>query len=115
MVDDRFDGGLKPTLRWRKGHMSVVVGIPACWKSFDDLPAHVAPARYSEALIGASGALPVLLPPMGEAMLAMLDRIDGLLLSGSPSNVEPHHYGVGESLTPDLHDPRRDSTTLPLI
>ena len=95
--------------------MSVVVGIPACWKSFDDLPAHVAPARYSEALIGASGALPVLLPPMGDAMLAILDRIDGLLLSGSPSNVEPHHYGVSESLTPDLHDPRRDSTTLPMI
>lgn len=94
--------------------MSIVVGIPACSKSFDDLPAHVAAASYSEALMRVSGALPVLLPPAGEAMLAILARLDGLLLPGSPSNVEPHLYGIDEDLTPDLHDPHRDSTTLPL-
>src|ERR1019366_9434876 len=95
--------------------MNIVVGIPACAKSFDDLPAHVAPARYGEALMGGAGALPVLLPPVGAEMLRMLDRLDGLLLSGSPSNVEPHRYGVDEDLTPDAHDPRRDATTLPLV
>ncbi len=95
--------------------MNIVVGIPACAKSFDDLPAHVAPARYSEALMAVAGALPVLLPPVGAEMLSILDRIDGLLLSGSPSNVEPHLYGVDEDLTPGAHDPRRDATTLPLI
>ena len=95
--------------------MTIVVGIPACAKSFDDLPAHVAPARYSEALMGAAGALPVLLPPVGEEILRMLDRLDGLLLSGSPSNVEPRLYGVEEDLTPGVHDPRRDATTLPLV
>jgi putative glutamine amidotransferase len=94
--------------------MSIVVGIPACSKSFDDLPAHVAAASYSETLIEVSGALSVLLPPVGEAMLAILDRLDGLLLPGSPSNVEPHLYGIDEDLTPGLHDPHRDSTTLPL-
>lgn len=95
--------------------MNIVVGIPACAKSFDDLAAHVAPARYGEALMGAAGALPVLLPPVGAEMLRMLDRLDGLLLSGSPSNVEPHRYGVDEDLTPGVHDPRRDATTLPLV
>ena len=45
----------------------------------------------------------------------MLDRIDGLLLPGSPSNVHPTSYGGGDSKTPDLHDPARDATTLPLI
>jgi putative glutamine amidotransferase len=94
--------------------MDIVVGIPACSKSFDDLPAHLAAASYSEALRGVCGALPVLLPPVGDAMLAVLDRLDGLLLPGSPSNVEPHRYGLDEDLTPDLHDPLRDSTTLPL-
>src|ERR1700722_18846266 len=95
--------------------MTIVVGIPACAKSFDDLPAYVAPARYGEALMNVAGALPVLLPPVGDAMLAMLDRLDGLVLSGSPSNVEPRLYGVAEDLTPEWHDPRRDATTLPLI
>jgi putative glutamine amidotransferase len=47
--------------------------------------------------------------------LAVLDRIDGLLLSGSPSNVHPDHYAGGESRTPDLHDLERDATTLRLI
>jgi putative glutamine amidotransferase len=52
---------------------------------------------------------------MGDTQLALLDRIDGLLVPGSPSNVHPSHYGVEESLTPDKHDPARDATTLPLI
>jgi putative glutamine amidotransferase len=48
-------------------------------------------------------------------MLAVLDRLDGLLLSGSPSNVEPGRYGVAHDATPGKHDPARDATTLPLI
>ena len=44
----------------------------------------------------------------------MLDVLDGVLLTGSPSNVEPHHYGQ-ESRPGTAHDPARDATTLPLI
>ena len=95
--------------------MTLIVGIPACTKQIDELVQHATPARYGAALMGAADALPVLLPPVGEGLLAMLDRIDGLLLSGSPSNVEPHRYGGGDSETPDRHDPPRDGTTLPLI
>ena len=94
--------------------MTLIVGIPACTKTYDGLIMHATPARYGAALIGAAGAWPILLPPVGEGMLAMLDRIDGLLLSGSPSNVHPQIYGVAESATPDWHDPHRDATTLPL-
>ena len=52
---------------------------------------------------------------MGEAQLALLDRIDGLLVPGSGSNGHPSQYGTNVSLTPDKHDPARDATTLPLI
>jgi putative glutamine amidotransferase len=38
-----------------------------------------------------------------------------LLLTGSASNVEPHHYGGPASEPGTLHDPNRDATTLPLI
>jgi putative glutamine amidotransferase len=95
--------------------MTIVVGIPACNTTASQRILHATPARYAEALIGGSGALPIMIPPMGEAQLALLDRIDGLLIPGSPSNVHPSHYGTGESLTPDKHDPARDATTLPLI
>lgn len=95
--------------------MSLLVGIAVCNTRVGDVVAHSTPARYADAVLGGVGAVPVLLPPEGEAMLAVLDRLDGLLLSGSPSNVEPDRYGGGESLTPGRHDPARDATTLPMI
>lgn len=91
-----------------------VIGIPACAREIDGQMRHDTPARYGDALVATAGALPVLLPPVGEALIAVLDRLDGLLLSGSASNVGPALYGAGDE-TPGEHDPARDSTVLPLI
>jgi putative glutamine amidotransferase len=95
--------------------MQPIVGIPACAKLVKGHPRHDTPARYATAVLGGAGAVPIMIPPMGEASLAVLDRIDGLLVPGSPSNVHPSHYAGGESLTPDSHDLERDATTLRLI
>lgn len=95
--------------------MSLVVGIPACAKVADERPVHTTPARYAAAVIGGVGGLPIMIPPVGDPALALLDRIDGLLVPGSPSNVHPRHYDGGDSETPDKHDHERDATTLPLI
>lgn len=95
--------------------MTLIIGIPACSREINDHPQHAAPARYGAAVSGAFGGVPVLIPPVGEGATALIDRLDGLLLSGSPSNVEPARYGAAEDLTPDWHDPARDDTTLPLI
>jgi putative glutamine amidotransferase len=62
-------------------------------------------------------AVPFLIPALGNSISVgdVLSRLDGILLTGSPSNVEPHHY-QGESSRPGtLHDAHRDQTTLPLI
>lgn len=95
--------------------MTPIIGITGCARSIDDHLFTATPARYGEALVVAAGALPLLIPPKGEAMLAVLDRLDGLLLPGSPSNVEPARYKASEDLTPGKHDPARDATALPLI
>jgi putative glutamine amidotransferase len=95
--------------------MTLVVGIPACAKINDERPVHSTPARYATAVMDGVGALPVMVPPIGDGALALLDRLDGLLVPGSPSNVHPDHYDGGESETPDRHDLERDATTLPLI
>ncbi len=95
--------------------MSLVVGIPACARTRNEMGWHETPSRYALAVFEGAGALPIMIPPMGEAQIAVLDRIDGLLLPGSPSNVHPSHYQGGDSLTPELHDHQRDATTLPLI
>ena len=95
--------------------MMLLVGIPACASMARNRIEHGTPGRYCAAVLGGAGAVPVIIPPVGEAALATLDRLDGLLLPGSPSNVAPHHYGVADDETPDHHDLARDGTTLPLI
>jgi putative glutamine amidotransferase len=92
-----------------------IVGIPACTKFISGYVQHATPARYGAALMAASGATPLLLPPEGPQMLEVLDRLDGIMFNGSPSNVAPMRYGADFDATPDFHDPERDATTLPLI
>ena len=93
----------------------MIVGIPACAKTNSEIPFHQTPARYAQAVLAGAGALPVLIPPLGEKMMPLLDQLDGLLLPGSPSNVHPSHYDGGATETPDFHDLERDHTTIPLI
>ena len=73
--------------------------------------------KYIAAVVQGAGALPLLIPALGSAvdLPALLDACDGLLLTGSASNVEPHHYGGPASRPGTLHDSSRDATTLPLI
>jgi len=94
-----------------------LIGIPTCVRTVNERVFYGVNERYPSAVIEATGCLPILIPAVGSKIdvRALLDRLDGLLLTGSPSNVHPSHYG-GESNHPDtLHDPERDATTLPLI
>jgi putative glutamine amidotransferase len=73
--------------------------------------------KYIAAVAQAAEAVPVLIPSLGEGadLDAILASVDGILLTVSPSNVEPHRY-AGPPSDPDTwHDPHRDATTLPLI
>jgi len=94
-----------------------VIGIPTDRRMVGHHPFHMAGEKYMRALIDAAGAIPVLIPALGSDVEVheILSRLDGLLLPGSPSNVEPHHYEGLPSEAGTLHDPARDSTTLPLI
>ncbi len=94
-----------------------VIGVSACLKQGENAPFHSVLDRYVEAVRVGAGALPVILPALGtiEALDALLARLDGVLLTGSPSNVCPSHYGGPPPRAGNLADPRRDATTLPLI
>ena len=93
-----------------------VIGIPADRRVVGHHPFHLVGEKYITALLG-GGMLPVLVPALGVELAAdeLLDAVDGLLLTGSPSNVEPRHYRGDPSAPGTLHDPARDATTLPLI
>jgi len=72
--------------------------------------------KYLQALIDGADALPLAIPAMAEHLdiEEILAQVDGVLLTGSPSNIEPHHYGGEPSEHGTLHDPDRDAATLPL-
>lgn len=80
-------------------------------------PYHVCGEKYLTAILDAAGCVPLVIPALGEALELeiVLQCLDGILLTGSPSNVEPHHYQGPASRPGTLHDPHRDRTTLPLI
>jgi putative glutamine amidotransferase len=94
-----------------------LVGIPTCLRTVKERAFHGVNERYPSAVIDAAGCLPVLIPAIGSRVdvCVLLDRLDGLLLTGSPSNVHPSHYGATLSHPEILHDRERDATTLPLV
>jgi putative glutamine amidotransferase len=94
-----------------------LVGLPCCTRMVGEHPTHWVGEKYITAVSDAAGAVPLLVPALA-ARIACEDvvrRLDGLLLTGSPSNVEPHHYDGPPSAEGTLHDPPRDALALPLI
>jgi putative glutamine amidotransferase len=91
-----------------------LIGVSACVLS-DRHDFHAAADPYLRAVL-ACGGVPVILPSLGAAVEtdALLARVDGLLLTGSPSNVEPLRYGGPPARAETRLDPRRDATTLSL-
>jgi putative glutamine amidotransferase len=94
-----------------------LVGLPCCTRMMGDHPTHWVGEKYITAVSEAAAALPLLVPALAQhvAPESVISRLDGLLLTGSRSNVEPHHYGGAPSAEGTAHDPPRDELTLPLI
>src|SRR5882757_9148067 len=80
-------------------------------------PSHSVGEKYIAAIVDGSEALAILLPALGarQNIEDILSVVDGLLFTGSYSNVEPHRYGGHPSAPGTLHDAARDATTLPLL
>lgn len=100
-------------------HKRPIIGIPACIKQIGEHPFHAVGSKYIDAVANAADCVPVLLPALGDKqdIAAILALVDGILLTGSPSNVDPKRFGK-ELVRPELAeylDTARDATTLPLI
>ena len=80
-------------------------------------PFHMVGEKYLRALVEGADAYPIALPSLAEGfdVLDILDRLDGLFLTGSPSNVDPKHYLGDPSRPGTWHDPERDLAALALI
>jgi putative glutamine amidotransferase len=94
-----------------------LVWLPACHRNLDldDPGGYTVLADRYAAAVTELGLQPVLFP-MAEAedIPCLLPLVDGVLLTGSPSNVEATHFGA-TALPTDLLDPRRDKLTMHLV
>lgn len=93
------------------------IGLPADRKYIGKHPFHAVGEKYIRAAVDGGGLLPVLIPALGGdvPLKAVLERLDGIILTGAVSNIEPHHYSDEPSWEGNHHDPHRDATTLPLV
>jgi putative glutamine amidotransferase len=94
-----------------------LVWLPACHRLLDlsDPGGYTVLADRYAGAVTALGLQPVLFPMAGAADVAhLLPLVDGVLLTGSPSNVEATRFG-GSALATDLLDPRRDALTMALV
>ena len=94
-----------------------VVLFTADSRDFDGYTWHCAPTTYLEAVLAVSGGMPLILSAFGARLDldAVLDRVDGVVATGSRSNVHPSHYGVAATEAMGPYDEVRDATSLPLI
>lgn len=99
------------------GTPTPLIALSACVRKIGIHPFHVVGEKYITAVRDGAGGFPLLLPSLVETSGAdeILTQVDGLLFTGSPSNVEPHLYGGPPSAKDTLHDAQRDAATLPLI
>ncbi|MGI6856577.1 gamma-glutamyl-gamma-aminobutyrate hydrolase family protein [Mesorhizobium sp. 1B3] len=94
-----------------------LVAVSTDVRQFENYTWHAAPQQYLEAAITGAGVLPVLVPSFGARLDLdqLVASVDGVMITGSKSNVHPSLYGGDPSEANGPYDASRDATTLPLI
>ncbi|MEC9245439.1 gamma-glutamyl-gamma-aminobutyrate hydrolase family protein [Nitratireductor rhodophyticola] len=94
-----------------------LIAVSTDAKDFENYTWHATPQPYLDAAVSTAGVLPVLLPSLGDRLDldSLLETVDGVLVTGSKSNVYPELYGGEASEENGPYDHARDATTLPLI
>ena len=105
--------GIAPRYRKQTMHQPLVA-VSTDVRQFDNYTWHAAPQQYLEAALSAAGVFPVLVPSFGDRLDLdrLLASVDGVMVTGSKSNVHPSLYGGDASEANGPYDPARDATTL---
>ncbi|HVK79104.1 MAG TPA: gamma-glutamyl-gamma-aminobutyrate hydrolase family protein [Verrucomicrobiae bacterium] len=94
-----------------------VLGVISCNRDVEGQPAQAVMTRYLVSALKYADAAGLLVPALPELMNAkeIAPRLDGLLLTGTPSNLDPKRYGAIIDDAPGPFDPYRDEMTAHLI
>jgi putative glutamine amidotransferase len=93
-----------------------IVAVPSDRRILNPHPSHVVGEKYVKAVLDGSDCIPFIVPSLIEDISVdeILERVDGVLLTGSYTNIQPHHYGEDDEDHVGETDPHRDAMTLPL-
>ena len=96
---------------------SPIIAIPADTREMDGYNWHATPHQYVNAIVKGTKATAIIIPALleGNDIDSILDRVDGVMISGSRSNVHPSLYGGDESESNGPYDRARDKTSMELI
>ncbi|KWR71449.1 MULTISPECIES: gamma-glutamyl-gamma-aminobutyrate hydrolase family protein [Cupriavidus] len=80
-------------------------------------PAYSVLGGYVRAVSEIAGAQPLLLPACADAIDAdtLIDTLDGIVLTGSPSNIAAERYGATPLPATTCQDPHRDAAVFGLL
>lgn len=94
-----------------------LIGVISDRRVLGHHPFHLVGEKYLDAVLHGAGGFPVSLPVLAGDfdIREALEHLDGLLLTGSPSNVEPWRYQGTASSPGTLNDAERDAAALALI
>ena len=94
-----------------------VLGVIACNRTVEAQSAQAVMTRYRVSALKYADAAALLVPALPELMHAkeIAPRLDGILLTGTPSNLDPKRYGQIIDDAPGPFDPSRDEMTAHLI
>ena len=94
-----------------------VIGIPADSKLFNSLAFQAVGEKYITAVMDGAGGWPMIIPSLSTPVPSetVFGYVDGILFTGSHSNIEPHHYAGPAAAEGTQFDPQRDATTLPMV
>lgn len=94
-----------------------VLGVICCNRSIEGQAAQSVMTRYLNSSLTYADAAGLLVPAMPGLFNAreVAPRLDGILLTGTPSNLDPQRYGELVDDAPGPFDPDRDEMTARLI
>jgi len=94
-----------------------LVGVVADRRRIGHHEFHAVGEKYLHALVQLAQVEVVILPTraVSASYAIVLEHLDGLFLTGSPSNVQPHRYQGPQSESGTLHDDGRDEAVFDLL
>lgn len=94
----------------------LLVAVPADIRDFENYRWHASPDTYLKAALNVAGVVPVIIPALqGIDVRNVLSGFDGVLTTGSRTNVHPSRYGTAASEAHEPFDEARDALSEAMI